>query len=152
MFELKLPTYGMGMQDGTVLRWFKREGQRIEQGEPLLEIEAAKATVEIPAPCTGTLARILVVENDNVPIQTVLALIDDGSGEAVVSSAKKTVDESVPLATALTRNATLAAAVEPRARRLAQEHGVDLAALSGTGPQCRITMEDVLAAVAKNSS
>jgi pyruvate/2-oxoglutarate dehydrogenase complex dihydrolipoamide acyltransferase (E2) component len=81
MFEFKLPAYGMGMQDGTVLRWLKREGDRIEEGETLVEIEAAKSTVEVGAPCSGILVKILVAEECNVPTQTVLALIDDRPGE-----------------------------------------------------------------------
>ena len=77
MIEFKLPQFGMGMQDGTVVKWHKQPGDRLSEGELLVEIEAAKSTVEVAAPCDGTLREILVAEDDNVPIQTVLALIEE---------------------------------------------------------------------------
>jgi pyruvate/2-oxoglutarate dehydrogenase complex dihydrolipoamide acyltransferase (E2) component len=79
VFEFKLPQYGMGMQEGAVLRWFKAEGDTLTAGEPLLEIEAAKATVEVPSPCSGRLQRIVVPEGESVPVQSLLAVIDDGT-------------------------------------------------------------------------
>jgi pyruvate/2-oxoglutarate dehydrogenase complex dihydrolipoamide acyltransferase (E2) component len=75
--ELRLPQFGMGMQDGTVVKWHKREGDRVGEGEVLLDVEAAKANVEVQSPCTGVLRQILVAQEQNVPVQTVLALIDD---------------------------------------------------------------------------
>ena len=76
MIELKLPQFGMGMQDGTIVKWHRQEGERICEGEVLLDVEAAKSTVEINAPCNGVLRKILVPEDENVPVQSVLALIE----------------------------------------------------------------------------
>jgi len=77
VIELKLPQHGMGMADGTIVAWKKSEGDRVSRGEVLAEVEAAKTTIEIEAPGDGVLARILVPEDENVPVHTVIALIDD---------------------------------------------------------------------------
>jgi hypothetical protein len=77
MTEMVLPQFGMGMADGTIIAWHKSEGERIEQGEPLCDVEAAKTTVEVPAPRGGILQRILVPAGANVPVNTVIALIGD---------------------------------------------------------------------------
>lgn len=74
--EFRLAQFGMGMQDGTVLRWLKQEGDAITEGEPVLEVETAKSTVEVEAPYTGVIQRIYIGENENVPVQTLLAIIE----------------------------------------------------------------------------
>lgn len=79
MIEIRLAQQGMGMQDGTVVRWLKREGDQVEKDELLAEVEAAKAVVEVTSPVAGVLYRILVQAEENVPVQTLLALIDDSA-------------------------------------------------------------------------
>lgn len=74
--EFRLPQFGMGMQDGTIVRWLKAEGDAVLEDEPLLELETAKSVVEVNAPRSGVLRAIRVTEGENVPIQTVLALIE----------------------------------------------------------------------------
>lgn len=77
MAEIKvlLPQFGMGMQDGEVVRWLKEIGDKVETGEPLVEIEAAKSTVEVPAPGTGTLTEILVQVGETADVRSHIATI-----------------------------------------------------------------------------
>lgn len=75
--ELKLPQYGMGMTEGTIVEWLKGEGDRIEAGEVIGSVEAAKSTSDLVAPVTGTLAKIVVPLDETVPVNTVIALIDE---------------------------------------------------------------------------
>ena len=125
-YELKLPDLGEGLTEGEVARWLVQEGQEVSEDDPLVEIQTDKATVEIPSPAAGTVARILVAEGDVVPVGTVLLVIGD-AGE-------------VPRPEPERVRAT------PLVRRLARELGVDLATTAATGPQGRITEADVRAA------
>jgi pyruvate dehydrogenase E2 component (dihydrolipoamide acetyltransferase) len=160
--EIRLPQYGMGMQEGTVVAWRCREGDAVEEGDVLAEIEAAKTEVELVAPRSGVLRQILVPEGQTVPVHEPLAVLapsadsDRGqpSGAEVPVGAEPRPVEEAPL---VEEGSTSASSprqrlggpvgnVTPRARRLARELGVDLAALSGTGPQGRITEDDVRSA------
>jgi hypothetical protein len=169
MTEMVLPQFGMGMADGTITVWHKAEGDHIEQGEPLCDVEAAKTTVEVAAPCGGILQRIIVGAGQNVPVNTVIALIGntmldpDNEGliapdiepsvtdapEPMAPTAETVVPSAAPIVvpTSLIPNTNLANGtqqIEPRARRAAKLHGVDLALVSGTGPGGRIIERDVL--------
>lgn len=73
--EIRLPQFGMGMQAATIIHWYKAEGEAVEEGEALTEVEAPKATEEIPAPCSGVVDRILVAVGETVPVNELLALI-----------------------------------------------------------------------------
>lgn len=77
MAELKvlLPQFGMGMQDGEIVRWLKAVGDAVTEGEPLVEIEAAKTTVEVPSPGTGTLSEIVVDEGETADVRDHIATI-----------------------------------------------------------------------------
>lgn len=74
--KVLLPQFGMGMQDGEITRWLKAVGDKVEAGEMLLEVEAAKTTVEIPAPGTGTLIEILVQAGDTADVRSHIATIE----------------------------------------------------------------------------
>ena len=73
--DVLLPQFGMGMQDGEIIRWLKAVGDQVQEGDPLVEVEAAKTTVEIPAPNSGTLCEIIVPEGETVEVRTVIARI-----------------------------------------------------------------------------
>lgn len=73
--KVLLPQFGMGMQDAEIVRWMKAVGDTVEAGEPLLEIEAAKTTVEVPSPGAGTLTEILALEGDTVEVRAHIATI-----------------------------------------------------------------------------
>ena len=158
--EIRLPQFGMGMQEGTIITWFKREGEHVAAGDVVAEIEAEKVTEELVATGTGVLQRILVPEGETVAVNELLAVI--GPAGAVQPDAvedQRDVAEEEPRAVASAdplpdRPAPAAAAVgqrqqvTPRARRLAAELGVDLDSVVGTGPGGRVTEDDVTAAAA----
>ena len=126
-YEFKLPDLGEGLTEGEIARWLVAEGQEIAEDDPLVEIATDKTTVEIPSPAAGTVSKILIGEGEVVPVGTVLVVIG-GEGTAVPGTA---VRSQAP------------ARATPLVRRLAQELGVDLDSLAGTGPQGRITEQDV---------
>jgi pyruvate dehydrogenase E2 component (dihydrolipoamide acetyltransferase) len=129
-YEFKLPDLGEGLTEGEIARWLVGEGQEIAEDDPLVEIATDKTTVEIPSPAAGVVSKILVAEGEVVPVGTVLVVIGaDGAVEARAEPEEKV-------------RAT------PLVRRLAQELGVDLATLTGSGPQGRITEQDVRGAAA----
>ncbi|VDS08444.1 Dihydrolipoyllysine-residue acetyltransferase component of pyruvate dehydrogenase complex [Paracoccus haematequi] len=74
--EVLLPQWGMGMSEGTITSWLKKVGDRVQEDEPLAEIEAEKATQELESPAAGTLAEILVEEGQETKVRTVIAIIE----------------------------------------------------------------------------
>ncbi len=74
--EMTLPKFGLTMQEGNIVRWLKREGDKVTAGEALLEIETEKITCEVEAPVTGTVAKILFPEGTAAPVSAVIALIE----------------------------------------------------------------------------
>jgi pyruvate dehydrogenase E2 component (dihydrolipoamide acetyltransferase) len=146
VYSFKLPDLGEGLTEGEVARWLVAEGQEIAEDEPLVEIQTDKATVEIPAPFAGTVLRILVAEGEVAPVGAVLVVIGE-PGDEVPSQTPETPSDKVSQGKGLVgveperrQQAT------PLVRKIAQELGVDLAAVAGTGPGGRITEEDVRAA------
>jgi pyruvate/2-oxoglutarate dehydrogenase complex dihydrolipoamide acyltransferase (E2) component len=75
MIDVKLPQYGMGMTEGTIVAWHKAVGDAVTEGEPIADVEAAKSTSEVAAPATGTLAEIVVPLDETVPVHSVIARI-----------------------------------------------------------------------------
>jgi 2-oxoisovalerate dehydrogenase E2 component (dihydrolipoyl transacylase) len=134
VYELKLPDLGEGLTEGEIARWLVSEGQEVAEDDPLVEIQTDKTTVEIPSPAAGKVTQILVEEGKVVPVGTVLVVIGgDGAERPTPKSAAGAPPQQKGKAT-------------PLVRKIAQELGVDLDALTGTGPQGRITEEDVRAA------
>lgn len=74
--KVLLPQFGMGMQEGEIVRWLKQIGERVEAGELLVEVEAAKTTVEVPSPGTGTLIEIIVPEGESADVRSHIATIE----------------------------------------------------------------------------
>lgn len=130
----------MGTQDATVLRWLKREGEHVDAGDELVEIETAKTTEVLVAPASGAVARILVAEGQQVLVRTVLCLIAEPGETLQPAPAAAPESASAPAAP---RAPAASVQIEPRARRLAQQKGVDLSRVSGSGPGGRITEADV---------
>lgn len=127
-----MPVLGLTMEEGTVAEWLKHEGDSVQKDEPLLTVEMDKGTVEVPSPASGVLRRIAVQPGTAVPVRTVIAEI----GEAGV--APRGADRQ-----AVAAGQRLFAS--PRARMRARAMGVDLTAISGSGPRGRIVEADVLA-------
>jgi pyruvate dehydrogenase E2 component (dihydrolipoamide acetyltransferase) len=159
LHKLHLPRLGQTMEHGTILAWFKREGESFRVGEPLYEVESEKANLEIEAKLPGTLTRIVAREGQELPIGSLLAIVADPGeslSEAEIESAM--AEESRPGIGAVTHpspapsSSPLPASgrisgerirAMPRARAMAQQLGVDLATVQGSGPDGTITVEDV---------
>jgi pyruvate dehydrogenase E2 component (dihydrolipoamide acetyltransferase) len=119
-----LPDLGEGLTEGEIARWLVSEGDEIKEDDPLVEIATDKTTVEIPSPAAGLVSQILAKEGDVVPVGQVIVVIG-GDGQTPAPPQETKVQAT------------------PLVRRLAQELGVDLAAVTGTGPQGRVTEDDV---------
>ena len=148
-YEFKLPDLGEGLTEGEIARWLVSEGQEIAEDDPLVEIATDKTTVEIPSPAGGTVSRILVEEGAVVPVGTVLVVIG-GDGVSPVDEDQPRAEPASRRLTPPTPGDTVSRGGKVRAtplvRRVAQELGVDLEAVAGSGPQGRITEADVRAA------
>ena len=142
------------MDEGKIVAWRKREGERVEAGEILFEVETDKATMEVEAAVAGIVRRILLPEGSTAPVATTIAVIADTADEAIGE-----VDAAPARAAAEHAGSPVASAPStapspdgervrssPAARKRAQELGVDVGAVNGTGPGGRITIEDVEAA------
>jgi pyruvate dehydrogenase E2 component (dihydrolipoamide acetyltransferase) len=155
-YEFKLPDLGEGLTEGEIARWLVAEGQEVAEDDPLVEIQTDKTTVEIPSPAAGVVSRILVAEGEVVPVGTVLVVIgaDGSAGDgAAGGSAAPAVDpapvrRAEPATPSGDRAAGPRVQATPLVRRLADELGVELTALRGSGPNGRIVEADVRAAAA----
>ena len=166
--EIVLPQWGMEMQDGTIVKWLKQEGDPGEEGEPIVEVETAKIQTELESTASGILVHIMVAEGTLVPVRGLLAIVAD-PGEDVPRPATATPGSSLlqgatsgvssppvqvgaapspasPVASPPAQDGDRVPVV-PAARRLAQEHGVDIGQVHGTGPRGRILIADVERAV-----
>jgi pyruvate/2-oxoglutarate dehydrogenase complex dihydrolipoamide acyltransferase (E2) component len=140
-YEFKLPDLGEGLTEGEVARWLVSEGQEVAEDDPLVEIQTDKTTVEIPSPAAGKVARILVGEGEVVPVGTVLVVIGDGAIPAAEEQPR--AEPAADAAPAPPREREAKVRATPLVRNVAQGLGVDLGGVEGTGPQGRITEEDV---------
>ena len=152
--EVTMPRMGQSMDEGRVLRWLKEVGQEIERGDIIAQIETDKAVVEMEAFVAGTLVQVVVDQGDLVPTGSVIAYIDDGQPEVALQAETPTAQTSshdlpenlIPPGASTPENRTQADGrinASPVARRLAEEHGIDLTQLKGTGPGGRIGKVDV---------
>jgi pyruvate/2-oxoglutarate dehydrogenase complex dihydrolipoamide acyltransferase (E2) component len=139
-YEFKLPDLGEGLTEGEIARWLVSEGQEIAEDDPLVEIQTDKTTVEIPSPSAGLVARILVAEGDVVPVGTVLVVIGE---DGAPSSTSEGQSQGQSQGQSRRGRETGRVQATPLVRRLAQELGVELEGLEGTGQQGRVTEEDV---------
>ncbi len=158
-----MPQMGESIAEGTITKWMKKVGERVERDEPLFEISTDKVDAEIPSPAAGVLTQILVKENETVAINTVVAVVDgDGAGAAPQPAAAAPAPEvsspapatSQANGTAATEQPTAAEQLEasegedvrtsPLVRRIAREHNVDLTMVKGTGLGGRVSKKDIL--------
>ena len=152
-----MPALEMAQETGKLVSWKKKNGENVKKGELLLEVETDKAVVEIEAAADGILGGITAQVGDVVPVgQTIAWLLKQGEAPPAAAAPTQTgrTGAAAPQATASAPAAVAAAPVasagpvqiSPKARRLAKEHGVDVAKIKGTGPGGEIIAEDVLAA------
>ena len=166
--EVPMPQMGESIAEGTVSQWLKQVGDAVERDEPILEISTDKVDAEIPSPSDGTLVEIAVQEGETVEVGTIVAFIDTEAGAATTAPAAApepavAATEQAAPPPAAAPAAPVAAAVAPAAsdgpqsaeerlrtrstpvvRKIAEEHGVDIQAVSGTGHAGRVTKQDIL--------
>ena len=180
--DVVMPQMGESIFEGTITKWLKKPGDKVERDEPLFEISTDKVDAEIPSPSAGVLKEIKIPEGQTVPIQTVVAVIDGAGSTAAATPAPAATAAPTKAPAAPTPAAQPAAAGKPApaapppppaavataastasgsgterihssplVRRMAKEHGIDLASLEGSGAGGRITKEDIEAAIAAQS-
>ena len=164
--QVTLPRLGQGMESGTIVRWLKSEGDRVEKGDPLYELDTEKVTQEVEADASGVLLKILAGEGEEIDVGKPVAVIGEEGEDYSPSESDDSKDEeeqpteavsesedrgSEEVATPSTPEPQVAESIEdsgrvkasPLARRIARERGIELSAISGTGPEGRIVAEDV---------
>ena len=140
--DIKAPNYPESIQEGTLSTWHKSEGDAVERDELIVEIETDKVVLEVVAPASGKLMQILKSEGEVVASNELIARIEEGafvskeSGTRKTSKAQIEADSPSPKSNAVVAN--------PAAKKLALEHGIDIASIPGSGKDGRITKEDVV--------
>nr|BBH88998.1 dihydrolipoamide acetyltransferase component of pyruvate dehydrogenase complex [Thermosporothrix sp. COM3] len=162
MSEVSMPRLSDTMQEGTITRWLKKAGDEVKKGDILAEVETDKANMEIEAYENGILEQILIQEGETAPIGQAIAIIGDGSGaqkpaatapqvEAKAEEQAQAPQNEEPASQPEAPQAPAATAtpvgtrikVSPLARRMAEEHGIELAQIKGSGPGGRIVRDDI---------
>ncbi len=159
--KVLVPLLGEGVQEVTVTRWLKKEGEPVQELDPLLEVNTDKVDTEIPAPASGVLLKVLVKEGTVAKVGEVLALIGQPNEalepteapaapqpeQAATAAAEAATSSPKPIAaeTSGKEGSRLAGFISPVVARLVAEHGIDLSQIKGTGQGGRITKNDVLA-------
>jgi pyruvate dehydrogenase E2 component (dihydrolipoamide acetyltransferase) len=169
--DLTLPRLGQGMESGTIVRWLKSEGDQVEKGEPLYELDTEKVTQEVEADASGVLLKILAGEGEEIEVGKRIAVIGEEGEEVSTEVDEDEQEEGSPAPAreeerergreadteeqpeAETKEPEPARAdgrvkASPLARRIARERGIDLRSLTGTGPEGRVVAEDVERAAA----
>jgi pyruvate dehydrogenase E2 component (dihydrolipoamide acetyltransferase) len=156
--EVLMPALEMAQETGRIVRWLKAEGDTVAKGEPLMEIETDKVTVEIEAPADGTLAGVRAGEGDEVPVGEAVAFIL-GAGEEAPELAPMSASTDVAPAPAPDSSNNLLLGdrgarplASPKARRIAAERGIDLATVGGTGPHGAVVAADLAAEPKEDAS
>jgi 2-oxoglutarate dehydrogenase E2 component (dihydrolipoamide succinyltransferase) len=150
-FEVKLPELGESLVEATLGAWRVKEGERVEVDQPLVEVTTDKADAELPSPVAGVVERILVAEGATIRVGTVLCRIEEAGARAVRPAGRAA--PAAPRAAAGREPPPAGPArATPVARRLAQEEGIDLAEVAGSGASGRVTREDVARHAARASA
>jgi len=157
--EVVLPMLGITVEKGKILKWFKLEGDRVEKGESIFEVEADKVTTDVESPASGILKKILIPENVEIPLLTVVAVITAAGedlpekyltrGPTIIEPYKEVSLEAKVFPSSSGALGPMALDVlgkiraAPAARKLASENGIDLTLISGSGPEGTIVKRDV---------
>ena len=160
--DIVMPQMGESIFEGTITKWLKNVGDKVTRDEPLFEISTDKVDAEIPSPSSGTLTEIRVTAGNTVQVNTVVGVIGGGAGApATAPAAKPVAPVAAPAQPATPPAAQPAASAQtpvaegerirssPLVRKIAEEHGVDLRQVQGSGSGGRVTKEDIEAFVAK---
>jgi pyruvate dehydrogenase E2 component (dihydrolipoamide acetyltransferase) len=164
---IDMPQLGLTMEKGTILQWLKAEGEKLEKGQPVVLIQTEKVEYEVEAPAAGTLLKVVAKEGEELPVGGLMGILGQpgedvsallagatASGEPStqrVAESREPRAESRAGAVAPVRAPGERIKISPVAKKLAQEHGIDIATLTGSGPEGRIVREDVERAIATKS-
>jgi pyruvate dehydrogenase E2 component (dihydrolipoamide acetyltransferase) len=157
--DVIMPALGMAQETGKLLQWLKAEGEEVTKGEPLMEVETDKVTVEIEAPASGVLSGVRAAQGDEIPVgQLIARIVEVGGGAAAAAPPPPADGPALPAAapaapapapsTARPPGGGRRALASPKARRIAAEKGIDLAAVKGSGPGGAVIAADVEALAA----
>ena len=152
-----MPQLGESIVEGTIVRWNKQVGDKVDRDEPLFEISTDKVDAEVPSPVAGILTRIMAPEGETVPVDSIVAVIGQ-VGEAEADRAEpsprgaaasspspvRAASEGSPAAARTTTESPRPSRLSPLVRRIAREHNVDVTTIQGTGAGGRVTKADVL--------
>src|SRR5713226_5590309 len=142
--DIVMPQMGESIFEGTITKWLKKPGDKVERDEPLFEISTDKVDAEIPSPSAGVLKEIKFGEGQTVPIQTVVGVIDAVGSPTAAAAAAPAAQR--PAASTGERIHS-----SPLVRRMAKEHGIDLSTVVGTGAGGRVSKQDIEAVIAGTS-
>ena len=155
--DIVMPQMGESIFEGTITKWLKKPGDKVERDEPLFEISTDKVDAEIPSPSAGVLKEIKVGEGQTVPIQTIVGVIDAAGSAAPAAAPAPAAPKpsapapaAAPVAAALVSSGSTGERIHssPLVRRMAKEHGIDLSTIEGTGAGGRISKQDIEAVIA----
>ena len=162
--QIVIPQLGESVVEGTISKWLKKEGDKVEKDEPIVEIATDKINIEIPSPKAGILGKIVVREGSVVPVGELIGLLAE-PGESLASLAVSAAPQPASKAEAkqpatfpstpagvVTEEETDHKRLSPAVRRLIKEHNLDVSKITGTGSDGRITRDDVLAFIEKIKS
>ena len=142
--EIKAPSFPESVQEGTLASWHKSVGDQVSRDELIVEIETDKVVLEVVAPANGVLLEILKQEGDVIQSNELLARIEEGATTAPTAANTSDAAPSAGQVAATASSGDASAAINPAAKKLAQERGIDVAGVTGTGKGGRITKEDVV--------
>ncbi len=167
MTDVVMPQMGESIVEGTLTKWLKKPGQRVERDEPLFEISTDKVDTEIPSPAAGVVSEVLVEEGKTVGINTVVARIEEGGTAAAAPAAQAPTPAPAappapaaaappppppaPVVEAAAPGSETAGPISPLVRKMAREHNIDLSGVKGTGAGGRVTKQDVEAYLAQSA-
>ena len=155
--DIVMPQMGESIFEGTITKWLKKPGDKVERDEPLFEISTDKVDAEIPSPSAGVLKEIKVGEGQTVPIQTIVGVIDAAGSAAPAAAPAPAAPKpsapapaAAPVAAALVSSGSTGERIHssPLVRRMAKEHSIDLSTIEGTGAGGRISKQDIEAVIA----
>src|SRR6266513_3149792 len=159
--DIVMPQMGESIFEGTITKWLKKPGDKVERDEPLFEISTDKVDAEIPSPSAGVLKEIKVGEGQTVPIQTIVGVIDAAGSAAPAGAPAPAAPKpsapapaAAPVVAALVSSGSAGERIHssPLVRRIAKEHGIDLSTVAGTGAGGRISKQDIEAVIAMGAA
>src|SRR6266704_2082493 len=152
LIEIKVPQLSESVAEATLLAWHKKVGEAVRRDENLIDIETDKVVLELPAPADGVLANIIKGDGSTVKADEVIATLDtEGKASAAAPAAVQAQAKAAPASAPAAKPAPSSAPAMPSARKLAEEKGIDTAAVAGSGRGGRVTKADVLAQAPRTS-